>query len=223
MIWSYFSNRPKNEDYDTLVKSLKTGDIILYQTTGHWYSRAIEYFTGSKYSHISIILKNPTWLDPSLTEDVYILESGAEDFPGADTGKITYGVQIASFRKVWNEYFLGDSKGSLYIRRINTNIPDLQDRILESYKSVKGKPYDLHPRDWLDAFIDESKPLDQIGGNEQRTDCFWCSALVSYIFIGCKFLDKNVPWTIITPQDYSYDSQRLIFKDCSFDIDTQIL
>jgi len=220
MIWSLLGYRQKT--YDEVVAELETGDIILYQTTGHWYSRAIEYFTGSPYSHISIVLKNPTWLDPNLTEEVYILESGGEDFPGADTGKITYGVQIASFRQIWNEYFLGESKGHLYVRKLTTAISDLNDRIKTAYEKVRGKPYDLHPRDWLDAFIDEKKSLDEING-EQRTDCFWCSALVSYIYIGCGFIPVTTPWTVITPQDFSCKAKRLCFSNCSFGEDTQIL
>ena len=47
------------------VKDLDTGDIILYQTS-FWYSRLIEYFTKCPYSHISIVLKKPTWLDVDL-------------------------------------------------------------------------------------------------------------------------------------------------------------
>lgn len=61
--------------------TFQTGDILLYNTTKYWYSRLIERFTSSDYSHVSIVLHRPTWLDASLNEEeYYVLESGSERF-----------------------------------------------------------------------------------------------------------------------------------------------
>ena len=53
----------------------------------------------------------------------------------------------------------------------------------------------------------------------KKTDRFWCSALVAYVFSLLGFLDKNIPWTIISPSDFSCVSSRLQFIDCSLDKD----
>ena len=68
-----------------VLKNCKTGDILLYHTT-YSYSRAIEYCTGSKFSHISFIVRDPTYLDDKLN-GIYIIEAAAESIPDAITGK----------------------------------------------------------------------------------------------------------------------------------------
>jgi hypothetical protein len=212
----------KKIEYEEFVKNLDTGDIILYQTS-FWYSRVIEYFTKSPYSHISIVLKSPTWLDDKLTEDYYLLESGAEVFPDADTGEMIFGVQIAPLKKVYDEY-RNKNYGHLYYRKLTTTIPmdEIQNKIKEAYGLLKGKPYDVDPCDWLAAYHDENKPLDDISGY-QKTNCFWCSALVSFVYSMVGFLQKPIPWTIITPNDFSYLNHRLHFIDCSLENDTLLI
>ena len=37
------------------------------------------------------------------------------------------------------------------------------------------------------------------------------------------FLDKNLPWSLITPQDLSSSSNKLIFYDCTLDDDTELI
>ena len=46
------------------LPQFETGDVLLYNTTKYWYSRLIERFTSSDYSHVSMVLRRPTWLDP---------------------------------------------------------------------------------------------------------------------------------------------------------------
>lgn len=207
-----------SESHKINLEELDTGDIILYQTS-FWYSRLIEYFTGSNYSHISIVLKKPIWLDSSLTDDYYLLESGGEVFPDAVSGKMVFGVQIAPMSKVIHEY-RDLNYGSLYCRKLQPDIPKdlLQESIKNAYILIKDKPYDLHPLDWLNALVDLDKPIDKIK-KEQRTDCFWCSALVSFIYYKMGFLPSNIPWTIVSPSDYSYTCDRLPFQNCSLDKD----
>jgi hypothetical protein len=76
--------------YEDFVKNLHTCDIVLYQSE-NWYSRLIEYFTNSPYSHVSMILKKPIWLNDKLTEDYYIIESGGEPCPDAVSDKKIFG------------------------------------------------------------------------------------------------------------------------------------
>ena len=64
---------------ENFLDSCQTGDILLYSTS-LWYSKIIEKCTGSKYSHISIILRDPVYIDPKL-KGLYILESGFEKTP----------------------------------------------------------------------------------------------------------------------------------------------
>jgi len=207
-----------SNQYIDMCKELDTGDIILYQTN-FWYSRLIEYFTYSQYSHISIVLKNPTWLSEDLTEEYYLLESGGEVFNDAITNKKVFGVQVVPFSKVFNEY-KNKNYGHLYYRKLKTDkgIDEIQTKIKEIYKTIQGEPYDVNPSDWIAALNDVNKPLDKIGGH-QKTNTFWCSALVAYIYASLGFLDENIPWTIICPSDFCCNNKRLNYINCSLDND----
>jgi hypothetical protein len=222
--------------------SFKTGDILLYNTTKHWYSRLIERFTSSDYSHVSMVLHRPTWLDPSLCEEeYYVLESGSERFPDAVSGNFKFGVQVCPLSKVWAEYASQGlaSYGHLYVRRIQfagegesgptTTITPakLEDGIKAAYARAKACPYDLNPCDWIKCYFDESKTLAHIeatGQHDQKTTTFWCSALISFVLVVAGVLDKSVPWTVITPYDFSAhcNPQRLVFQGCVYDPEVKL-
>jgi len=217
------------------LPSFKTGDILLYNTTKYWYSRLIVRFTSSDYSHVSMVLHRPTWLDPSLTEEeYYVLESGSERFPDAVSGDFKFGVQVAPLSKVWAEYAT-QGYGHLCVRHIhclNENEPACETSKLEAsiktaYAKAKACPYDLNPGDWIKCYFDEHKPLEQIEASSQhnhKTTSFWCSALLSFILVVAGFLDKSVPWTVITPYDFSAfcKPQRLVFQGCTYDPEVKL-
>jgi hypothetical protein len=211
--------------------SFNTGDILLYNTTKYWYSRLIERFTSSDYSHVSMVLHRPTWLDPSLCEEeYYVLESGSERFPDAVSGDFKFGVQVCPLSKVLAEYAT-QGYGHLYVRRIHYLEPaaeKLVNGIKAAYEKVKACPYDLNPCDWIKCYFDEHKTLEQIESqhytSNQKTTSFWCSALMSFVLVVAGFLDKSVPWTMITPYDFSAfrAPQRLVFQGCAYDADLKL-
>ena len=219
------------------LPSFRTGDILLYNTTKYWYSRLIERFTSSDYSHVSMVLHRPTWLDPALCEEeYYVLESGSERFPDAVSGELKFGVQVAPLSKVWAEYAT-QGYGHLYVRRIRFLEPHasataekLVNGIKTAYEKVKACPYDLNPCDWIQCYFDEHKTLEQIESNHnhnhsnQKTTSFWCSALITFVLVVAGVLDKTVPWTVITPYDFSAfrAPQRLIYRSCSYDADVKL-
>jgi len=218
--------------------NLNTGDILLYNTTKYWYSRLIERFTSSNYSHVSMVLHRPTWLDPALCEEeYYVLESGSERFPDAVSGDFKFGVQVCPLSNVWAEY-ASQGYGHLYVRRIRFSESNasaaaaaaaerLVDGIKAAYQKANSCPYDLNPCDWFKCYLDESKSLPQIeatGQHDQKTTSFWCSALISFVLVVAGVLDKSVPWTVITPYDFSAfcKPQRLAFQGCAYDADTML-
>lgn len=221
----------ENYTYESFVKNINTGDILLYRGN-YWYSKIIEYFTGSNYSHISIILKNPIWLNNKLTEDYYILESGYEDIYNMDSMSLCknlFGVKIVPLKKIYQDSKI---KGyDLYIRKLVTNKLeiDINNSIIKCFNLIKDKPYDIHPIDWIEAYINLNTDLDKIIPNKQRTDCFWCSSLITFIYIECGFLDKTIPFTLITPKDWSYygyipyGTSRLKFLNCELTSEVKIL
>ena len=62
---------------ENIINTFETGDIILFSNNYSlwdittWPSFIVEYFSNSKYSHIGMILKDPTWLNKKLT-NIYL-------------------------------------------------------------------------------------------------------------------------------------------------------
>jgi len=211
---------------NNIVDNLETGDIILYDSRC-WYSKLIEYFTNSPYSHISIVLKKPVWLDEKLTEDYYLLESGGENFTDSETGKMVFGVQIVSFNKVYKQY-CDEGYGKLYYRKLDTSIDKIiiQNKIKDAYFKIQCKPYDIDPFDWIMAYYELDRNIinnKYLIKKYQNVNKFWCSALVSYIYVECELLDKNIPWTIVSPSEFSYKYLKLPLINCKLENDKLLI
>lgn len=184
---------------EDVYKNSKTGDLILFNTRSHWYDFLIERVTGSKFSHVGMVVRDISYGDLS-DIGICMLESGYESFPDVVENRDVYGVQLASLEKVFDTYLGSNSRGGYaYYRRLNCERDDeFMHTLKRSINEVYGKPYDLLPQDWFKSAFDIHK------GNEQRTKTFWCSALVSYVFDMLGFIERDTPWTIIQPTQFSY-------------------
>jgi hypothetical protein len=221
-------------NWNNFLDTCQTGDLILFSDKKEWYSRAIEFFTGSKFSHVAMILKSPIYINPELT-GIYILESGYEDISACDTGKITFGVQISKIECVKNT--MKNAKNTVYYRKLdlenNTEVTSKLDtntnrgienvtsttrdiehgafneKVKIAYNIVKNKPYDIDPIDWIKAEFH----LDI--GNVQKTNTFWCSALVACVYVKMGLLEASLPWTIIEPKFFSfYENPKVKYNGC---------
>ena len=193
---------------DTFLETCQTGDILLYNSN-YWYSRLIEWGSGSKFSHISIILRDPTFINEKLT-GLYILESSYEDIPDSNTGEKVWGVQIIPLDHVLEEY-KKSYVGNLYYRRLETKkTEDFYVKLKDCIKHTEGDKYDLNPLDWFKAEF-------QINiGDTRKENTFWCSALVGYVYCHMGFIDKDISWSILPPRKFShYENDRLTYSNCS--------
>jgi hypothetical protein len=191
-----------------LMNKCQTGDLILY-SSNNWISYFIEYFTGSQFSHIAMIIKDPTYIDSNL-KGIYVLESGYETVPDPEDHKLKYGVQLTPIKEVINQY--NDGKmGKLYYRQLTClRSNNFKNKIKKIHLDIHNKPYDLNILDWLKA------DLKLKLGNERKTKEFWCSALIAYVYHQLGFLNKDIKWTIVTPKEFSKkeDPNDLKFINC---------
>ena len=203
-------------DWNTFLDTCETGDLLLYSDKKAWYSRAIEFFTGSKFSHVSMILKSPTFLDPSLN-GIYILESGHENVPAIDTGKITFGVQISSISVV--KTTMKNPKNQIYFRKLYVKRDENFFKCIKSgYEIAKNKSYDFNPWDWIKA------EFNLHIGNEHKLDTFWCSALIAFMYVKMNLLNVTIPWTIIEPKFFSYyENKKQIYNNCDLFAEIKLL
>ena len=96
-------------------------------------------------------------------------------------------------------------KGSkIIVRTINNNNNFTDKKLKEIHEVVYNKPYDIVPQDWIQAlFRKDDSP--------QKTNRFWCSALVGYIYTKCGIIKSDTDWSILRPSDFSLDGERLSF------------
>ena len=192
---------------DEFLESCQTGDILLYNSNT-LVGRTIEWLSYSKFSHISIILRDPTYINPEL-KGLYVIESGSEGIKDVISGKKVIGVQVIPLEYVLSEY-QNANFGYLYYRKLDCErSDDFESKMKEVVMNTDGKFYDINPLDWIKAKFDIEI------GDEQKENTFWCSALASYIYVKLGFLDKTLPWTIIAPRRFSfYEDERLTFTNC---------
>jgi len=199
--------------------NFQTGDLILFHhDTKHdkktLYNRffdtitnTIMYFTKSKYSHIGMIVKDPDFTDVPL-KGIYLLESSSETFPDAEDNKVKVGVELVSFKEILDTYEFED----FYWRQLKCDRNDsFYETLDEVHRTIHNKPYDLDLLDWIKAYLKDYSPI------VQKTDEFWCSALVAYIYVQLGLLDKDLCWSYITPKQFGTESQSnlLTFLHCS--------
>jgi hypothetical protein len=183
----------------------QTGDLILFKGNGY-LSWLIEYFGECKYSHVGIVI-----VDPSETlKGPYLLDCSVTD-----------NVKLRPIEEVIQAY-----DGFAYYRKmIYKRDEEFQKGVIRLYEDVKNAPYDVDFFDWLSAKVlldsgnvveAEKVPFSNPTDNKR----FWCSALVAYIYVNIGLLPKETPWSIIAPVDFSSYNSKTCYKlnfNCSFE------
>lgn len=182
-------------------------DLVLFRGADYWFSYLVEYATWSDYSHIGIFLKGIPQIRPDLTAD-YLLESAAEIFPDVVQHQIKWGVQISDLKKIIEAY-----PGQVFYRRLLISPEQrvaLKQKIAGIYKTIESAPYDYEVRDLLRAEFD----IDV--GDCHRTEKFFCSALVTYVYAKLGLVPTKVPWDLIRPKDYGDDYMEKLLLEGNF-------
>jgi hypothetical protein len=200
------------------ISDLQTGDLLLFNYQGGGFFSAIgnliRWGTNSNYTHISMVLRDPVFIDFPPLKGLFVWESSYEGTKDPQDGKIKLGVQITPLEEVINNY-----QGEVYIRKLKRDFDYscsscghsldtlfTKEKLQEIHNNVYDKPYDIVPSDWIEAFFRKDT-------NPQKTDRFWCSALVGYIYTMVGILDKDTDWSILRPSDFSLNGDNLKFAN----------
>jgi hypothetical protein len=187
-------------NYSDFLDTCQTGDLVLYNSTAI-YSRIIEVLSGSKYSHISFILKNPTWLHSDLS-GIYVFESGLEPSKDILSGDKVFGVQLTSMDLIKEEYINAKCGYIYHVKNDFERTQEYYDKLKDLIINTDKTKYDLNPIDWLKAKFN-------INIGKRIVNRFFCSALVAYLMENLNQIEKNIDWSYIAPYRFSKNS-----KDC---------
>lgn len=187
---------------DNLYNKLNTGDIILCHSSSEdsLVDKEIEYFTHSPWEHTAIIIKNPSWIDEKLKDDIYVFQSnpGPNIYSDIINGNSS-GVTINLLSD-----FLSNRK-SIYVRSFkNFQLTDESMHLFKkTFLSAHGKPYDKNIIHWtitgLGTFFRCPCISKKIITREDNK--FWCSSLVYFVYTKMKWTNKNTDWTCKVPND----------------------
>jgi hypothetical protein len=183
--------------------NLETGDLLLFHENDFWFSKLVEWFTGSQFSHIGMVLKDPEFTVPSL-KGLYIMESGQEAVPDSENGRKKFGVQVVPLDTIIENY-----NGRIYLRKLKCNRDvDFYNKLTTIHSNIHNEPYDTNPRDMFHALTNDTDIK-----NGQKQTRYWCSALIAYIFVELGFLSKECAWTYVIPKQFSTENP-LEFENC---------
>ena len=69
-------------------------------------------------------------------------------------------------------------KGRIYVSKLCCIRDDkFYKKIIEIHSAVHNIPYDLNPVDWIKGALQLNI------GNTQKENTYWCSALVTFVFV----------------------------------------
>jgi hypothetical protein len=151
---------------------MNTGDLVFFKHMNNsWWivGKLIEWWTRSDFIHVGMILKDPKFLG---LKGTYIWQA-------EPLGGVTVSLFDEKKRRFWTRKYIGEK-------------PIDNEKLHDIFDITNGKPYDKNPFDWIEAMV--GKDFEP-----QRTNAFWCSALVGCILTKLNMLGKNTDWSIMSP------------------------
>lgn len=197
------------------INNLKNGDIILFHSNTGCFAKCIQCCTRSEFCHIGLVLKNPVYINPSLNNGLYLLESGQETLLDIEDHTHKLGVQIQPLFPILQEYGLGN----VYCRQLNSYIPFPKQKMREIHEKIHNKPYDLNIVDWAEAMVDAVIENGTTSGtvpifNKNTSERFWCSALVTFVYINLGYLPNQTYWSLTSPENWN-NKKFFSFQNCT--------
>lgn len=185
--------------YQDLRSQLKTGDVLLFSGKSG-ISEGIKFFTLSKWSHLGIVYKFESDLDPK--GSIFSWESTTLcDVADADTGKLTQGVQRVELSERLERCFAAGYEIS--VRQLSEPLSNEMVRKLNDFRhEVSGRPYEKNRIDLIKAAWD-----GPFGKNKEDLSSLFCSELVAEAFQRMGLLGQTKPSDEYSPKDFSAEKR----------------
>lgn len=184
-------------NYSAVRSELKTGDLLLFSGKGG-ISAGIKFFTISKWSHVGMVYKFESPLDPK--GSIFCWESTTlSNVEDAETGKLTKGVQRVELSERIEKCF---SKGyEISVRPLSNPLTDEMLIQLNSFRHmVSGRPYEKNIIELLKSAYDGF-----LGENQEDLSSLFCSELVAEAYQRMGLLKDKPGSNEYTPKDFSAD------------------
>lgn len=172
--------------YSDIRESLKTGDIVLFSGSG-LVSNLIKLATGSKWSHVGMVLKLDEYDFVTLWESTTL--NNRKDLL---SGSYRKGVQLVQLSSRVDSY-----DGEVAIKQLDRPIPLANKKLTELRAKLKGRDYERSENELLKSVYD-----GMLGDNTQDLSSVFCSELVAEAYKTLGLL-HNHPSNEFTPADFA--------------------
>lgn len=188
--------------YQDLRSQLKTGDILLFSGKSR-ISEGIKFFTLSKWSHVGMVYKFESELDPK--GSVFCWESTSMcNVADADTGKLTNGVQRVEWSERLERCFAEGYEIS--VRPLSKSLTNDMVRALNNFRhEVSGRPYEKNKLELIKSAWDSI-----LGDNNEDLSSLFCSEMIAEAFQRMGLLTEEMPSNEYTPKDFSSEKQLVL-------------
>ncbi len=188
---------------------LNTGDILLLQG---WesFSSWIMTFTGSSWSHVALLIKNPServrriyQLDPN--EQTFVLESDLDTLDERQSG----GIQLVPIKKLMRAYEEFYGEDFLYVMR-QLNMPYRHEKDCISFPELDDWLIAIHGAKYND---EKSEIVKSIFRMNQATNLktFFCSEIVAATYQKMGLIESSLLANNYLPRDFSEESDYFRF------------
>ena len=188
---------------------METGDILLFQSNFSgsfgWWAWVVSFITHSKWTHVAIILKDPTFIDESY-KGLYVLECGSENW------EPKWGVMVSPLAKILQD----PTHKCIAYRQLNCEKPIETSKLEAIYTTIAGKAYDTDPLELAGIQL-KSAMLT----NPRKLDKFVCSTLIAYVYTALGLLPRSTNWFFFEPWHFSTSNADLQLVGC--DLGNEIL
>jgi hypothetical protein len=180
--------------YQQIRGSLKTGDIVLFSGKGG-VSDWIKLFTGSKWSHVGMVLCL------SQMDMVLLWESTTlSGLPDIESGQARKGVQLVPLSERLRMY-----KGDVAVRSLSKPVtPEMETALGKFRKQASRLSYEENMVELIKSAWD-----GPLGGNKENLSSVFCSELVAESYQRLGLLEeppKGWPSNEYTPRNFSSES-----------------
>ena len=175
---------------------MRTGDILLFESNYKgpfgWWAWVVSLVTRSRFTHVAMILVDPTYIDESY-KGIYVIESGSEEWAHG------WGTIVSPLEKIIES----KQHRAIYHRKLQTAI-DVDKIVRPVFVTVKDRPYDTDIMDLVENAL-HSRLLVR----PRELDRFVCSSLVAYMYTALGLLPPDTEWFFWQPWHFSSQNAEL--------------
>lgn len=176
-----------SQSYSSIRDHLDTGDLVGFSGKGG-ISSTIKWFTGSKWSHVGMVLRVISWDCVLLWESTTL-----SNIADVESGQAKMGVQLVPLSERLRRY-----RGEAAIRQLKVERTEEMLTALANLRyTLRNRPYEQSKLELIKAAYD-----GPLGSNTEDLSTIFCSELTAEAYQAMELVSSTIPSSEYTPKDF---------------------